>query len=153
MLDIHALGPVNLDSTRQEFANHIELIRTICSQFETEVLGDVMKMGAGADPAFRKHFTHLREQATLESTVTRTKDTLKMTKECLEEVTGEYDASQSKVQTQKLEKLGQSMGYLRHGAFVGKKSSHVVHLGLLPLLIPQRRMECQRRLLLWEEML
>lgn len=121
MLDIHALGPVNLDSTRQEFANHIELIRTICSQFETEVLGDVMKMGAGADPAFRKHFTHLREQATLESTVTRTKDTLKMTKECLEEVTGEYDASQSKVQTQKLEKLGQSMGYLRHGAFVGKK--------------------------------
>lgn len=59
-IELHALGPVNLDKTRQEFSQHINSIRNICSQFETEVLGDVMKMGAGADPAFRKHFTHLK---------------------------------------------------------------------------------------------
>lgn len=51
---------MNLDKARQQFSQHINSIRNICSQFETEVLGDVMKMGAGADPAFRKHFTHLK---------------------------------------------------------------------------------------------
>ncbi|CAO3668612.1 unnamed protein product [Rhizopus stolonifer] len=55
-----------------------------CSQFETEVLGNVMKMGVGADPAFRKHFTHLKEQASLESTVIRLKDILHNSKELLE---------------------------------------------------------------------
>jgi hypothetical protein len=51
---------VNLDKARDEFSQQINSIRNICSQFETEVLGDVMKMGVGADPAFRKHFTHLK---------------------------------------------------------------------------------------------
>lgn len=82
----------------------------MCSQFETEVLGDVMKMGAGADPAFRKHFTHLKEQATLESTVLRVKDTLKKTKEFFEKTMKDKEESKSKIEAQRLERLAQSMG-------------------------------------------
>ncbi|CEJ01252.1 hypothetical protein RMCBS344292_15286 [Rhizopus microsporus] len=92
--ELHALGPVNLDKTRQEFSQHINSIRNICSQFETEVLGDVMKMGAGADPAFRKHFTHLKS------------------KERLEESLKEKDESKSKIEIQRLEKIAQSMGLI-----------------------------------------
>ncbi|KAL4210481.1 mediator of RNA polymerase II transcription subunit 1-domain-containing protein [Rhizopus microsporus] len=110
--ELHALGPVNLDKTRQEFSQHINSIRNICSQFETEVLGDVMKMGAGADPAFRKHFTHLKEQATLESTVTRLKNILIKSKERLEESLKEKDESKSKIEIQRLEKIAQSMGLI-----------------------------------------
>ncbi|RCH88753.1 hypothetical protein CU097_004074, partial [Rhizopus azygosporus] len=109
---LHALGPVNLDKTRQEFSQHINSIRNICSQFETEVLGDVMKMGAGADPAFRKHFTHLKEQATLESTVIRLKNILIKSKERLEESLKEKDESKSKIEIQRLEKIAQSMGLI-----------------------------------------
>lgn len=61
-LELHALGAINLDKAREEFSQQINIIRSVCSQFETEVLGDVMKMGVGADPAFRKHFTHLKVQ-------------------------------------------------------------------------------------------
>ncbi|CEG66098.1 hypothetical protein RMATCC62417_02741 [Rhizopus microsporus] len=110
--ELHALGPVNLDKTRQEFSQHINSIRNICSQFETEVLGDVMKMGAGADPAFRKHFTHLKEQATLESTVIRLKNILIKSKERLEESLKEKDESKSKIEIQRLEKIAQSMGLI-----------------------------------------
>lgn len=53
-----------MDKAREEFSQHINIIRNVCSQFETEVLGDVMKMGVGADPAFRKHFTHLKVEQT-----------------------------------------------------------------------------------------
>ncbi|KAI8372354.1 mediator of RNA polymerase II transcription subunit 1-domain-containing protein [Choanephora cucurbitarum] len=108
--ELHALGTVNLDKVRKEFADHINVIRDVCSQFETEVLGDVMKMGAGADPAFRKHFTHLKEQATLESTVLRIKDTLKHTKEFFENTIREKEECKSKIETQRLEKIAQSMG-------------------------------------------
>ncbi|KAI8062836.1 uncharacterized protein B0P05DRAFT_574427 [Gilbertella persicaria] len=108
--ELHALGTVNLDKVRQEFTQHVNSIRNICSQFETEVLGDVMKMGAGADPAFRKHFTHLKEQATLESTVMRVKDTLKHTKAFFEDSIKEKEESRSKIETQRLEKIAQSMG-------------------------------------------
>ncbi|KAI8641571.1 mediator of RNA polymerase II transcription subunit 1-domain-containing protein, partial [Parasitella parasitica] len=108
--ELFALGPVNLDKARQEFSQHINTIRNVCSQFETEVLGDVMKMGVGADPAFRKHFTHLKEQATLESTVMRVKDTLSSTKEFLDKNLREKEESKSKIETQRLEKLAQSMG-------------------------------------------
>jgi hypothetical protein len=69
-----------------------------------------MKMGVGADPAFRKHFTHLKEQATLESTVLRVKDTLKSTKEFFEKTMKEKEESKSKIEIQRLEKLAQSMG-------------------------------------------
>jgi hypothetical protein len=109
-LELHALGTVNLDKAREEFSNQINIIRNVCSQFETEVLGDVMKMGVGADPAFRKHFTHLKEQATLESTVLRVKDTLRNTKEFFEKTMKEKEESKSKIETQRLEKLAQSMG-------------------------------------------
>ncbi|GAA5794946.1 hypothetical protein HPULCUR_000296 [Helicostylum pulchrum] len=108
--ELHALGTINLDKAREEFAQQINIIRSVCSQFETEVLGDVMKMGVGADPAFRKHFTHLKEQAALESTVIRVKDTLKNTKEFLEKSLREKEESKSKIETQRLEKLAQSMG-------------------------------------------
>lgn len=108
--EIHALGPVNIDHARQEFMQHINAIRSICSQFETEVLGDVVKMGAGAEPAFRKHLTHLKEQAQLESTVMRVKDILESTKETVEQAMNERETSKSKVQTRKLEKLAQSLG-------------------------------------------
>lgn len=109
-VELHALGPVNLNEARQEFANHVNAIRSICSQFETEVLGDVMKMGAGADPAFRKHFTHLKEQAMLETTVIRVTETLKSAKDRLEQALNERESSIAKVLTQKLEKLAESMG-------------------------------------------
>ncbi|CEP12406.1 hypothetical protein [Parasitella parasitica] len=108
--ELFALGPVNLDKAREEFSQHINIIRNVCSQFETEVLGDVMKMGVGADPAFRKHFTHLKEQATLESTVMRVKDTLTNTKEFFDKTLREKEESKSKIETQRLEKLAQSMG-------------------------------------------
>ena len=112
MLEVHALGPVNLDNARHEFTSCIDSIRSICSQFETEVLSDVKKMGAGADPAFRKHLTHLKEQAQLESTVMRVKNTLKSTKDLLEQSLNDREESKSKVQTRRLERLAQSMGYL-----------------------------------------
>ncbi|KAG1077826.1 hypothetical protein G6F42_024594 [Rhizopus arrhizus] len=67
-------------------------------------------MGVGADPAFRKHFTHLKEQATLESTVMRVKDTLSSTKEFFDKTLREKEESKSKIETQRLEKLAQSMG-------------------------------------------
>lgn len=102
---------MNLDKIREEFSQHINVIRNVCSQFETEVLGDVMKMGVGADPAFRKHFTHLKEQATLESTVMTIKDTLQHTKEFFEESLREKEESKTKIETQRLEKIAQSMGY------------------------------------------
>ncbi|KAI9477999.1 MAG: mediator of RNA polymerase II transcription subunit 1-domain-containing protein [Benjaminiella poitrasii] len=108
--DLHSLGKVNLDKAREEFAHHINIIRNVCTQFETEVLGDVMKMGAGADPAFRKHFTHLKEQATLESTVRRVKENLKQTKEFFDNSLREKEESKSKIETQRLEKLARSMG-------------------------------------------
>ncbi|KAI7899121.1 uncharacterized protein BX663DRAFT_488644 [Cokeromyces recurvatus] len=108
--ELHALGKVNLDKAREEFAQHINIIRNVCSQFETEVLGDVMKMGAGADPAFRKHFTHLKEQAMLESTVRRFKETLKQTKEYFDNSIREKEESKLKIETQRLEKIAQSMG-------------------------------------------
>lgn len=108
--ELHALGSINLDKAKEEFSKQISIIRNVCSQFETEVLGDVMKMGVGADPAFRKHFTHLKEQAALESTVMRVKDTLKNTKEFLEKSLQEKEESKSKIETQRLEKLAQSMG-------------------------------------------
>ncbi|KAG1471318.1 hypothetical protein G6F56_002198 [Rhizopus delemar] len=108
--ELHALGPVNLDKAREEFSQQINSIRNICSQFETEVLGDVMKMGVGADPAFRKHFTHLKEQASLESTVIRLKDILHNSKELLEVSLREKEESKSKIEIQRLEKLAQSMG-------------------------------------------
>ncbi|KAI7885606.1 hypothetical protein K492DRAFT_141418 [Lichtheimia hyalospora FSU 10163] len=110
--EIHALGPVNIDQARHEFMQHINAIRSICSQFETEVLGDVVKMGAGAEPAFRKHLTHLKEQAQLESTVMRVKDILENTKETVEHAMNERETSKSKVQTRKLEKLAQSLGLM-----------------------------------------
>ena len=69
-----------------------------------------MKMGVGADPAFRKHFTHLKEQATLESTVMRVKDALSSTKEFFDKTLREKEESKSKIETQRLEKLAQSMG-------------------------------------------
>ncbi|EIE75396.1 hypothetical protein RO3G_00100 [Rhizopus delemar RA 99-880] len=111
-LQFHALGPVNLDKARDEFSQQINSIRNICSQFETEVLGDVMKMGVGADPAFRKHFTHLKEQAALESTVIRLKEILISSKEQLELPLKEKEESKSKIEIQKLEKLAQSMGLI-----------------------------------------
>ncbi|KAI8885357.1 hypothetical protein K501DRAFT_180104, partial [Backusella circina FSU 941] len=109
-VELHALGPVNLDKVREDFSQKINMIRNVCSQFETEVLGDVMKMGIGADPAFRKHFTHLKEQATLESTVMRVKETLKNTKKYLEKSIKDKEESKSKIEVQRLEKLAQSMG-------------------------------------------
>lgn len=109
-VELFALGSVNLDKAREEFSQHINIIRNVCSQFETEVLGDVMKMGVGADPAFRKHFTHLKEQATLESTVMRVKDTLSNTKDFFDKTLREKEESKSKIETQRLEKLAQSMG-------------------------------------------
>lgn len=109
-LELFALGSVNLDKAREDFSQHINVIRNVCSQFETEVLGDVMKMGVGADPAFRKHFTHLKEQATLESTVMRVKDTLSNTKEFFDKTLRDKEESKSKIETQRLEKLAQSMG-------------------------------------------
>ncbi|KAI9279811.1 mediator of RNA polymerase II transcription subunit 1-domain-containing protein [Sporodiniella umbellata] len=109
-IEMHALGPVNLDKTREEFSHQINSIRNICSQFETEVLGDVMKMGAGADPAFRKHFTHLKEQAALESTVIRLKDILQSSKALLEVSLREKEESKSKAEIQRLQELAQSMG-------------------------------------------
>ncbi|KAG1057383.1 hypothetical protein G6F43_000788 [Rhizopus delemar] len=111
-LQFHALGPVNLDKARDEFSQQINSIRNICSQFETEVLGDVMKMGVGADPAFRKHFTHLKEQAALESTVIRLKEILISSKEQLELPLKEKEESKSKIEIQRLEKLAQSMGLI-----------------------------------------
>ncbi|CAO3631407.1 unnamed protein product [Mucor fragilis] len=108
--ELFALGSVNLDKAREDFSQHINVIRNVCSQFETEVLGDVMKMGVGADPAFRKHFTHLKEQATLESTVMRVKDTLSNTKEFFDKTLRDKEESKSKIETQRLEKLAQSMG-------------------------------------------
>ncbi|KAG2219623.1 hypothetical protein INT45_011348 [Circinella minor] len=110
--EVHALGPVNLDSVRHQFTTSIESIRSICTQFETEVLSDVKKMGAGADPAFRKHLTHLKEQAQLESTVMRVKDTLKNTKDVLEQSLNDREESKSIVQTRKLERLAHSMGLM-----------------------------------------
>lgn len=104
------MGPVNLDKVREDFSQKINMIRNVCSQFETEVLGDVMKMGIGADPAFRKHFTHLKEQATLESTVMRVKETLKNTKKYLEKSIKDKEESKTKIEVQRLEKLAQSMG-------------------------------------------
>ncbi|KAI8146298.1 mediator of RNA polymerase II transcription subunit 1-domain-containing protein [Fennellomyces sp. T-0311] len=119
--EVHALGPVNLDNARHEFTMYIDSIRSICSQFETEVLSDVKKMGAGADPAFRKHLTHLKEQAQLESTVMRVKNTLKSTKDRLEQSLNDREESKSKVQTRKLERLAQSMGLM---AFVDATQRH-----------------------------
>ncbi|KAI9012077.1 hypothetical protein CLU79DRAFT_771211 [Phycomyces nitens] len=110
--ELHAFGAANLDKVRQEFTNHINSIRTICSQFETEVLGDVMKMGSGADPAFRKHFTHLKEQALLESTVLKVKDTLKHTREYLDESLDDSGDSKAKIKIQKIERLAQSIGLM-----------------------------------------
>ncbi|KAG0175982.1 hypothetical protein DFQ29_006719 [Apophysomyces sp. BC1021] len=107
--ELHAFGRVNLDKVRQEFSQHINSIRSLCSQFETEVLGDVMKLGPGADPAFRKHFTHLKEQAALESTVMRIKDCLRHTKEYLETSLNEEELN-PKIEMQRLEKVAQSMG-------------------------------------------
>ncbi|KAI9320735.1 mediator of RNA polymerase II transcription subunit 1-domain-containing protein [Dichotomocladium elegans] len=112
LLQIHALGVVNLDKVRHQFLQYINDIRSTCSQFETEVLGDVVKMGAGADPAFRKHLTHLKEQAQLESTVMRVKNILHDTKCAVENALNERETSKSKVQTRKLEKLAQSMGLM-----------------------------------------
>jgi hypothetical protein len=63
--ELHAFGPVNIDKARIEFKQQIDCIRSICSQFETEVLGDVMKQGAGADFAFRKHFNQLKVKSTV----------------------------------------------------------------------------------------
>ncbi|GAN00585.1 hypothetical protein MAM1_0001c00007 [Mucor ambiguus] len=103
-------GSVNLDKAREEFSQHVNVIRNVCSQFETEVLGDVMKMGVGADPAFRRHFTHLKEQATLESTVMHVKDTLSNTKDFFDKTLRDKEESKSKIETQRLEKLAQSMG-------------------------------------------
>ncbi|KAL0093672.1 hypothetical protein F4703DRAFT_1830656 [Phycomyces blakesleeanus] len=110
--ELHAFGAVNIDKVRQEFTNHINSIRTICSQFETEVLGDVMKMGSGADPAFRKHFTHLKEQALLESTVLKVKDTLNRTQEYLDESLDSSEESKAKIKIQKIEHLAQSIGLM-----------------------------------------
>ncbi|KAI8994632.1 mediator of RNA polymerase II transcription subunit 1-domain-containing protein [Pilobolus umbonatus] len=107
--ELHAFGMVNLDKVREDFSHHINLIRNVCSQFETEVLGDVMKMGAGADPAFRKHFTHLKEQAALETTVMRLKDTLKNTNEHLLNSLKEKEESKSKIETQRIEELARSL--------------------------------------------
>ncbi|KAI9256577.1 mediator of RNA polymerase II transcription subunit 1-domain-containing protein [Phascolomyces articulosus] len=110
--EVHALGPVNLDNVRHQFTTCIDSIRSICTQFETEVLSDVKKMGAGADPAFRKHLTHLKEQAQLESTVMHVKDTLKNTKDSLEQSLNDREESKSIVQTRKLERLAHSMGLM-----------------------------------------
>ncbi|KAI8377586.1 uncharacterized protein BYT42DRAFT_497464 [Radiomyces spectabilis] len=108
--DLHAYGPVNLDKARQEFRQQIDAIRSVCLQFENEVLGDVMKMGAGADPAFRKHFTHLKEQAALESTVRKVKDALKQTKDHLEQCVTEREESRLKKSIKSLERIAQGMG-------------------------------------------
>ncbi|KAI7893801.1 uncharacterized protein EV154DRAFT_416287 [Mucor mucedo] len=111
---LHALGTINLDRAREDFSQHINSIRNVCSQFETEVLGDVMKMGVGADPAFRKHFTHLKEQAALESTVMRVKEALKTTKEFFEKSLREKEESKSKIETQRLDELAGSMGLITY---------------------------------------
>ncbi|ORY97956.1 mediator of RNA polymerase II transcription subunit 1-domain-containing protein [Syncephalastrum racemosum] len=108
--DLHGLGPMNLSECRRQFAHEIDTIRSICSQFETQVLNDVIKMGAGADPAFRKHFTHLKEQAASESTVRRVTGTLTKTKELLEQTLSERESSPVKRQTHLLEKLAQQAG-------------------------------------------
>ncbi|KAG2207159.1 hypothetical protein INT47_012212 [Mucor saturninus] len=112
--ELHALGTINLDRAREDFSQHINSIRNVCSQFETEVLGDVMKMGVGADPAFRKHFTHLKEQAALESTVMRVKEALKTTKEFFEKSLREKEESKSKIETQRLDELAASMGLITY---------------------------------------
>lgn len=117
--DLHGLGPVNLSECRRQFAHEIDTIRSICSQFETQVLNDVIKMGAGADPAFRKHFTHLKEQAAHESTVRRVTSTLTKTKEQLEQMLNEREPSPAKRQTHLLEKLAQQAGLV---AFVDHES-------------------------------
>ncbi|KAF7731884.1 hypothetical protein EC973_007715 [Apophysomyces ossiformis] len=107
--ELHAFGRVNLDRFRQDFSQHINNIRSLCSQFETEVLGDVMKLGPGADPAFRKHFTHLKEQAALESTVMRIKESLRHTQDYLETALSEEKLT-PKVEIKRLEKVAESMG-------------------------------------------
>ncbi|KAI9492303.1 mediator of RNA polymerase II transcription subunit 1-domain-containing protein [Zychaea mexicana] len=110
--EVHALGPANLDNVRHQFTSCIDSIRSICTQFETEVLSDVKKMGAGADPAFRKHLTHLKEQAQLENTVMRVKETLKDTKDQLEQSLNDREESKLSVQTRKLERLAHSLGLM-----------------------------------------
>ncbi|KAI8984722.1 mediator of RNA polymerase II transcription subunit 1-domain-containing protein [Mycotypha africana] len=113
--ELHALGPFNIDEARNEFNAQISSIRDICSQFESEVLEDVMKMGAGADPAFRKHFTHLKEQANLESTVMRVKEMLKMTNEFLDKSQKEKEELKSSIiEKQQLRKIAHSLGLVTY---------------------------------------
>ncbi|CAO3608624.1 unnamed protein product [Cunninghamella echinulata] len=71
-----------------------------------------MKMGPSADPAFRKHFNQLKEQATTESTVLRVKDLLKQSNDYLEKALDDIEESKSKLNPQQLEKLGKSMGLM-----------------------------------------
>ncbi|KAI8081280.1 uncharacterized protein BX664DRAFT_366728 [Halteromyces radiatus] len=109
-IKLHAFGPVNIDKIRIEFKEQIDIIRSICSQFETEVLGEVMKLGPGADPTFRKHFNQLKEQATTESTVLRLQEYLQQSNECLEKAIYDKEASKPNVKVKQLEKLAKSMG-------------------------------------------
>ncbi|KAG2177123.1 hypothetical protein INT43_007779 [Umbelopsis isabellina] len=84
--NLHPFGTVNIDKARQDFLKLTTAVRANCSQFESEVIGDVTKIGTGAEPAFRKHLMHLkvryiqsREQANFESTVVRVKSNLQGT--------------------------------------------------------------------------
>ncbi|ORZ18908.1 hypothetical protein BCR42DRAFT_478055 [Absidia repens] len=110
LLQLHAFGPVNIDKARTEFKQHIDVIRSICSQFETEVLGDVMKQGSGAESSFGKHFNQLKEQATTESTVIRLQEYLQQSSTLLETALNDKEASKSTVKVQQLENLAKSMG-------------------------------------------
>ncbi|KAI8337588.1 hypothetical protein BC941DRAFT_352892 [Chlamydoabsidia padenii] len=109
-IELHAFGTFNIDKARIEFKQQIDCIRSICSQFETEVLGDVMKLGPGADPAFRKHFNQLKEQASTETTVLRLEEHIQQSCTLLEAALNDKEASTSKVKVQQLEKLAKSMG-------------------------------------------
>ncbi|ORX58903.1 hypothetical protein DM01DRAFT_1333519 [Hesseltinella vesiculosa] len=105
--DVHAFGPVNIDKVRHEFKQQIDQLRSICSQFESDV-GDMMS--AGTDPAFKKHFTQLKDQATLQSTVLLIDQQLQQSASCLDKALNNKPAYSAQDKADQLEKLAKSMG-------------------------------------------
>ncbi|KAG2182679.1 hypothetical protein INT44_005659 [Umbelopsis vinacea] len=109
--NLHPFGTVNIDKCRQDFLNLTTAVRTNCSQFESEVISDVTKIGNGAESAFRKHLMHLKEQANFESTVVRVKGNLQQTIRKLSGAVSNTDSTPySTIKINALRELAEELG-------------------------------------------
>lgn len=108
--NLHPFGTVNIDKARQDFLKLTTAVRANCSQFESEVIGDVTKIGTGAEPAFRKHLMHLKEQANFESTVVRVKSNLQGTVRKLSSALSSSEANTfASIRTKSLQEIAEDL--------------------------------------------